>query len=347
MSDRADKSAPATAKAARPARPKLPVQRTDGRGERVPGLRPLAPIVPKGSMSGQSLVLVIAIMSFLACLAVGAVSLVNKSAQTWQSQIAREATIQIRPSDDIDMEAALRQAQELASGFSGVRGARIIGRAETVALLEPWLGSGLGLDELPVPRLVVVTIDEDSPPDFALLQDALYQSVPNASLDDHRAWVDRLVGMARTTTVIGLCILILVLAALVLTVIFATRGAMAGNQHIIEVLHFIGARSGFVARQFHRRFLLSGIWGGVIGGGFATLIFVLVSFWSARNIITPQGEQASAFFGDFSIGLGAYAGVFAVIVLAGVLTALTSHVTVLRTLHDIDDHHADPGRLDY
>ena len=100
-------------------------------------------------VTGQALILVIAIMSFLACIAVGAVSLVNKSAETWQSQIAREATIQIRPADDFDMNAALQKAEAIAEQFPGVRGARIIGREETVALLEPWLGSGLGLDELP------------------------------------------------------------------------------------------------------------------------------------------------------------------------------------------------------
>lgn len=306
----------------------------------------MAPIVPKTGVAGQALVLVIAIMSFLACLTVGAVSLVNQSAQTWQSQISREATIQIRPSDDLDMPAALEKAEKIASGFAGVRGARIIGDKETESLLEPWLGSGLSLKDLPVPRLVVVTIDESSPPDFESMRQAIRDAIPGASLDDHRAWVDRLVSMARTMTVIGLSILVLVLAALVLTVIFATRGAMAGNHHIIEVLHFVGARAGFIARQFQTRFLFSGIWGGLIGGGIAMVAFLIVSWWASRNLITPEGEQASAFFGDFAIGLPAYLGVVAVIALVGLLTALTSRMTVLSTLRDIDDRRADPGRLD-
>lgn len=333
--------------ASRPARPpdlhgaeKAPAR------QRPPGIRTLAPIVPKSGVASEALILVIAIMSFLACVTVGAVSLINKSAATWQSQIAREATIQIRPADDFDMDAALEKARTIASEFAGVRDARVIGRDETVALLEPWLGSGLSLEELPVPRLVVITIDETDPPDFGALRATITSAIPNASLDDHRTWVDRLVGMARTMTAIGLCVLALVLAALVLTVIFATRGAMAGNHAIIEVLHFVGAEAGFIARQFQTRFLLSGIWGGVAGGGAATVIFVLVSWWSSRNLITPEGEQASALFGDFSIGAGAYAGVVAVIVLVGALTALTTRITVLRALRDIDERRADPGRID-
>jgi hypothetical protein len=110
-----------------------------------PACGSLAPVVPKSGVASQALILVIAIMSFLACVTVGAVSLVNKSAATWQSQIAREATIQIRPADNMDMDdRAGGCARTIAASFDGVREARIISRAETVALLEPWLGSGLG-----------------------------------------------------------------------------------------------------------------------------------------------------------------------------------------------------------
>ena len=58
--------------------------------------------------------LVVAIMSFLACLTVGGVSLVGQSAATWQSQISREATVQIRPARDFDIETALAEALAVA-----------------------------------------------------------------------------------------------------------------------------------------------------------------------------------------------------------------------------------------
>ena len=84
-------------------------------------------------------------------------------------------------------------------------------------------GTGLDIDELPVPRLVIVTINEADPPDYQALRRALQDKVRNASLDDHRNWVDRLVTMARTTVSIGLAALILILSATILTVVFATR----------------------------------------------------------------------------------------------------------------------------
>lgn len=302
-----------------------------------------SPIVPPGNIAGQALILVVAIMSFLSSLTIGAVSLVGQSAATWQSQISREATVQIRPARDFDIETALAEARAIAADFDGVRAARIIGPDETLALLEPWLGSGLGLDELPVPRLVVITIDETAPPDFSAMRAAITEAVPNATLDDHRAWVGRLVAMARTTTLAGIAILGLVLAALVMTVVFATRGALAGNHEVIEVLHFVGARAGFIARQFERRFLLVGLQGAGAGGALAMLVFLATGLWARRNLTSAENEQLSAFFGDFAIGPWTYLGVLVVIGLVGLLTMITTRITVLSVLHEIDEKRADPA----
>ncbi len=120
------------------------------------------------------------------------------------------------------------------------------------ACWNPGWERGLNLEDLPVPRLIVVTIDETNPPDFEAMRALLKEEVPQAFLDDHRTWVDRLVQMARTTVLIGAGVLILVFTAMILTVVFATRGALSGNRHIIEVLHFVGAEGSFVAQEFQK-----------------------------------------------------------------------------------------------
>ncbi|HEY4191781.1 MAG TPA: ABC transporter permease [Mesorhizobium sp.] len=305
--------------------------------------RRMASIVPAQNIAGRALVLVIAIMTFLSCLTFGAVTLVRDTASVWENQISREATIQIKPVDGLDMEAALAAAQELAGGFPGVTGASIVDRAATARLLEPWLGAGLDIDELPVPRLVVVTIDEQNPPDFAAMRKALVEKVASATLDDHRTWVDRLVAMAHTTVTIGIAVLTLMLSATVLTVVFATRGAMAGNGHIIEVLHFVGAEAGFIAREFRRHFLLTGMKGAAAGGVAAIVVFVIFYWWSSHNMATPQADQATALFGNFAIGYAGYLGVVLMVLVIGALTAATSHATVVAYLSDIEVRQHDPA----
>lgn len=303
--------------------------------------RKTAPIVPSQNIAGRALVLVIAIMTFLSCLTLGAVTLVRDTASVWENQISREATIQIKPADGLDMDAALETAARIAGEFPGVRSTRVVDRDATARLLEPWLGSGLNIDELPVPRLVIVTIDENNPPDFQAMREAITPKVATASLDDHRTWVDRLVAMARTTVTIGTGVLILMLAATVLSVVFATRGAMAGNGHIIEVLHFVGAEARFIASEFRRHFLLTGMKGAAAGGAAAVIVFIIFSWWSSRNLATPEADQATALFGDFAIGANGYLGVAVIVAVIGGLTAATSHFTVVRYLGDMDLHQPD------
>jgi cell division transport system permease protein len=318
--------------------------RDEGRAKPPVAIRPMAPIVPAANIAGRSLMIVIAIMSFLACLTLGAVILVQDTANSWQSEISREITIQLKPQDGIDMDESLAKAREIALGFDGASDATIVDREATARLLEPWLGEGLDIDELPVPRLVVVTIDEDSPPDFTAMRAALNEALPNAFLDDHRTWVHRLVKMANTTVLIGIAILALVFTATVLTVVFATRGALSGNRHIVEVLHFVGAEAGFVASHFQRHFFLIALKGALAGGFAAAVLFVAASFWASSNIATPESDQTSALFGGFSVGAGGYIGIFAIVVIIAFLTALTTRITVMRTIWEIDLIRSDPAR---
>ena len=313
-----------------------PVRRERAAKPPAPPRRRTAPIVPEQNIAGRALIFVIAIMTFLSCLTLGAVSLVRDTASMWESQISREATIQIRPREGLDMEQALGDASRLALGFAGVRTATVVDREATSRLLEPWLGTGLNIDDLPVPRLVVVTIDESNPPDFGSMRSLLASEIATSSLDDHRTWVDRLVAMARTTVTIGLAVLVLMLSATVLSVVFATRGAMAGNGHIIEVLHFVGAEARFIAAEFRRHFLLTGMKGALVGGVLAMLVFLGFGWWSSRNLATPEADQATALFGNFAIGLSGYLGVGLIVLLISALTAATSHFTVVRYLSEID-----------
>ena len=293
------------------------------------------PIVPKRSIAGRALVAVVAIMTFLASLTTGAVMLVRASAADWQSDVAREVTIQVRPVDGKDTDAEVARAVELARATPGVGEVRAYSKEESASLLEPWLGSGLSLDELPVPRMIVVKLPSEEE-DLAPLKKALADKVADASLDDHRAWISRMRGMANTTVAGGVGVLLLMLAATVLSVSFATRGAMATNRPIVEVLHFIGAKSGFIAGQFQRHFLMLGLEGGLIGGGLAMLVFGAAGIAAGFSTGTAGGEQMATLFGSFSLGWGGYLAIAAQVVLVAIVTAIASRRTVNRTLNMVE-----------
>ena len=294
------------------------------------------PLVPRNSISGRALIAVVAIMTFLASLTTGAVMLIGGAAKEWQSDVAREVTIQIIPAPGRDLDAAVDKAAAAARAFPGIGGVRAYSKDESSKLLEPWLGNGLSLDELPVPRLIVVKIAPGAAPDIPQLRRILTEQVPGAMLDDHRGWIDRMRAMAGTAVAAGVGILILVIAATMLSVTFATRGAMATNKPVIEVLHFVGAKNAFIAGRFQRHFLLLGLQGGAIGGGIAIILFALASIISGWFANTAGGEQTAALFGSFSIGVAGYLGVLGQVVLIALVTAVTSRHTVNRTLDTIE-----------
>ena len=293
--------------------------------------RSLGPIVPAATVAGRSLVLVIAIMGYLACLTIGAVALVARAASAWEGSIASEVSIQIRPMAGGNVDAAAERAAAAALSTPGVASARVIPAAESARLLEPWLGAGIDFGELPVPRLIAVELKRGSPADLEGLRQAL-RSIPGASLDDHQLWQARLKAMARTMIALGLGILMLVLVATVLTVVFATRGAMASNRDIVSVLDFVGASQGFIAREFQRHFLLLGLKGGAAGGVAALATFLLTGWALDAARSTPSADQIQALLGRFSMGLAGYLGILGVVALIAALTALTTRLAVMRYL---------------
>jgi cell division transport system permease protein len=298
--------------------------------------RPETAIVPVDSIAGRALVAVIAIMTFLASLTVGAVVLVGVAATEWQSSVAREVTIQIRPTPGRDGEADVAAAAAIAAANPGIADVRPYSKDESASLLEPWLGTGLALDDLPIPRLIVVRLDSGPVPDLVPLRKALAEQIPGATLDDHRGWIDRMRAMANSAVALGLAVLALVVVATILSVTFATRGAMATNRTIVEVLHFVGARHGFIAGEFQRHFLILGLKGGTIGGCAALLIFALAGIVAKLLRGTPGEDQIAALFGAFSIGLNGCAAILGQIVLIAAVTALTSRLTVHHTLKTLE-----------
>ncbi|MBL1256184.1 ABC transporter permease [Methylocystis sp. Sn-Cys] len=291
-----------------------------------------SPLVPTDSVAGRSLVIVIAIMTFLAALAAGAALLVSQASVEWRAEASSEASVQVRPTPGRDIDADLATAAELLRKTPGVREAQVYTKAESESLLSPWLGEGLDLSELPTPRMIVVKLDPKERPDLLVLRAELTEAVPNAVLDDHRLFLERLGDMARAAVAVSTMIFVLILGAMGIAVASATRAAVATNREIVEVLHIVGAADTFIAREFQRRFLALGFRGALIGGGaaigFLFLARALTHHWRA----TAGGEQMEAMFGDFSIGVD---GVVTILLLAGgiaLLTGFLSQAIVFRYL---------------
>ncbi len=291
-------------------------------------LRRDQPLVPVDGIAGRALMAVIAILTFLASISAGAAVLAARASDQWRGAVSNEMTIQIRPDTQRDIEADVARAVRMAQGLDGIASVRAVPKAESDKLLEPWLGTGLDLVELPVPRLIVLTLKSGASPDIARFGPELRKEVPGAILDDHRVWVRRLSAMAGTIIVSGFVIVLLVLTAAALAVAFATRGAMAGSRESVEVLHFVGADDDFIAREFQSRFIRLGLRGGAFGGAAAILAIAILGLLASYWNTAPEAEQLQALFGAFEIGWAGYGAVFLVAIIVAAIAGLVSRITV-------------------
>jgi cell division transport system permease protein len=300
-------------------------------GAKAQGQKRTAAIVPERSVAGRTLVLLIAIMTFLSGVTLGGVVLVQKSAIAWSSDVGREVTIQIRPVEGEVMESNIRTAIALAEATPGVARAYALSIEDSQKLLEPWLGAGLDLSAIDIPRLIVVELSDTRDVDLTLLARDI-ATINGASLDTHAAWRQQLNTMAGTLVFSGLLVLALIVLATVLAVVFATRGTMASNREIVDVLHFIGASNSFIAGEFQGRFLSLGLRGGLVGGIGAVLFFFLVAGAAGSIVPDEASSQLGFFFGRFSLGIDGMLGIAAVVPVIAALTAITSRLTVRRFL---------------
>jgi cell division transport system permease protein len=292
------------------------------------------PIIPPEAAPLKTLTVVMAIMCYLACLAIGALILINRAVDAWTGGLQSEVTVQIRQMSDSDIEAEIAKADALLRKTEGVVSTAVLDREAGAKLLEPGLGPIKALDELPIPRLIRVAVNPAAPPDFNALNEALAKEVKGASLDTHQRWQTELTRMAGVLKYLSYAVLALIAISAIAIVIFATRTVLDANRDVVDVLHLVGARDGFIARQVQRRFLKTGLMAGCAGMLVGLMTFLLLGFSGSGPGSGGIAEASrSLLFAPVGVSWISYATLLAVPVVATLISVLTAKFTLMRMLH--------------
>jgi cell division transport system permease protein len=273
--------------------------------------------------SGRFLPWIIALMVYLA--AMGGIGLIwlSDSMNQWNASLASSLTLQV-PADAT--QARIEMALGALKQTRGVISAHLLQPDETAKLLEPWLGNSVAVATLPLPRLVDIRIDPQATIDYTTLRQQLDSIVPNAQLDNNRSWLGTVRDFALRIEGVITAGVIAVTALIIAIIIFAARIGLAIHRSVIELLHLLGARDAYIARQFQVHALSLGLRGGVIGGAAAALT-VMVLGPAGRMLELPMPINTHGLL-DWRIWL--------LIVLtglvAGAIAMATARITVLRQL---------------
>lgn len=248
--------------------------------------RPAA-FLPEQDARDPALIFVIGVLCFLACLtALGALA-GDRGARGWTGQLVGEATVIVRARGGETPDAAAARAAEALAGLAGVTEVRALEKEKAYDLIRPWIGDVADLDDLPVPRLVAVTLDRKTPATAASLDQALKRQKLDAVVDDHSIWIKdirRAAGVVRSTAI---AIFVLIAAAAAAVVAFATRAGLAARKDVVEVLHLTGAEDSQIASLFELRFARIAAVSGAIGAASAGVLGGILRMMGGGEGLTP------------------------------------------------------------
>ena len=289
--------------------------------------------MPRDGATTRPLLMALAVMCYLATLALGGVLIINKVTRQWTSGLSSAITVQLPPASartapNGPVDSQMARALEILRTAPGIISAEPLSRSDAVGLLEPWLGSGNIVEDLPIPQLVDVVINANEPPDFEALAARLAEAVPGTTLDDHTRWNDRILVFANFLRTIAFTVLGLIALCTAAIVVFATRASLAAKEDIVEVLHLIGARDEFIAREFQYEFLTVGLQGSVMGVVVALFTFVLTSELT-QALVGPAGAYLIPV--DF-LNAALILPLVLIPAAAAAVIAVTTQVTVLHVI---------------
>lgn len=259
-----------------------------------------APLLPRDGGRGGSLLFVVAVLCFLACLTAIGVIASDRAARGWIGQLSGEATVIVRPKRGETPDAAAARAAEALAGAPGVSEARALEPQKAYDLIRPWLGDISDLEDLPVPRLVTVTLDPKAPADARRLAQALKAQDVDASVDDHSVWIRDIERSANLARGLGAGVFALIALAAGAAIAFATQAGLAARKDVVEVLHLSGAEDRYIAGLFQLKFARMAVVGGVIGAAAAAAVGAALRIAGGAEGVTPVLPVA---WGDLAVVL--------------------------------------------
>lgn len=213
-------------------------------------------------------------MAFLIVFSVAISFAADRLALSWSDSLANSATLRIS-APKADLETQTQAALNVLSNTKGIASFRLLKEEEQQALLEPWFGPKVPINNLPMPRLISIEEDENGY-DRAGLRLRLAAEVPSAVLDDHTRWRQPLIKAAYRIWFLGWLSIGLIFFIVIAMMVLVTRAALSSNRKVIEVLRLVGATDQYIAAAFVRKFAFRAFFGSALGAMLASITLFLL-----------------------------------------------------------------------
>ena len=266
---------------------------------------------------------------FIVVLAI--VMAINAMADSWKKDIMGSVTVQIIPVEDenkhIDTEKTQEQQNKVlqyVENLSAVASVKALDAQTVEKLMTPWLGNKVNISSLPIPVLLDVKLKPNSELNYDEVTRGLRQVSENASIDNHRLWLNRLLKFASSLKNIAMTVLFMVIGICAFSIYYSTRTSLGININTIEILHIIGAKDNYIAHQYAKNFVKIGFFAGIIGLMAAIPSIILVAKY---GVSTGSGLIKGA-----QLSTLAWSLIMTTPLLSALYAAAVSYLTVKKSL---------------
>ena len=268
--------------------------------------------------------LIMAIIVFLSILSISGFNVFNKILNQWVGTAKGTITIQIPSSEIYNEDIKINNTLLALNKLENIQSAQIISKNQLIRLLEPWIGDDIKNKNLPLPTMIDVTIAQDYDGAISDIKKVLSNIIPNARIDSHRVWFEKLIRLTDGLRTLSLIIVIIVNLALILTIINITLSSMAEFSKTTELLHILGANDYYIAQQFAKKIFVSASYGSIIGC-FSGLVIIFALRWLGADV-------ESGFLPDFVLGSSFWLAIPLVAIVSFITAVITSFIVVLKNL---------------
>ncbi|MEH6629922.1 MAG: hypothetical protein V7776_03805 [Halopseudomonas aestusnigri] len=278
--------------------------------------------------SSRFLPWLIAVMVYLATMALVVAITMNKLANRWDQGLSNSLTIQVptgqTPADRQTTERKLIDLQNQLAQLDNVENVDILNDAELNKLMEPWLGKDVHLQDLPIPFLISVELEQSNIKTIDAINTLISQNFPEASVDDHQRWLGNLLGLAKVIQMVSLLVVLLVGGAAGLMVILVTRMGLAIHKQVVELFHHMGAHDSYIATRFQIHALKLSTAGGFSG--------LLLAGFTIASFSTLLGQANSSILPSLTFSIAEWGLLLLMPLGASLIAMMTARLTVLRSL---------------
>ena len=256
---------------------------------------------------------------------------INAMLQNWNDSILGSLTVQIMPSTNINPDKAVAEtlahqnkALDVLRNLDYIEKAQPLTDKQLEKLIQPWLGDGIEIKDLPVPRIIDVKIKKGADVDFMDLAYKLAQATPMASVDNHKLWLNKLIQFADGIKILALSVLALVVMITSGAIFYTTQTSLGLHKYTIEILHLMGAKDTYVAQQYAKRSAVLAFQGGIIG--------LLIAVPTIFGIASLAHQIEGGIIGEAKLSGLDWLAIVSLPVMASVIAMLTAYYTVKQTL---------------